>query len=117
MISLVFKFSMAFILSYFILSLNFSSRPLFYHLSELTGPVGDDVKSSITKSVKRSFKKSKELGKQLFNSSEPKFFDDAIQSQQSALRKSKGKKNAAHLIQEELQNEEKIILDQVIEKN
>tara|TARA_Y100000385_G_C12993829_1_gene594057 strand:+ start:52 stop:405 length:354 start_codon:yes stop_codon:yes gene_type:complete len=117
MIGMIFKFSIAFVLSYFILSMNFSNRPLFYHLSKLTGPVGEDIQQTIGKSVKRSFRKSKELGKQFLNSSEPKYLGDAIKSKQSAVRKKRYKASNSHLIQEELRREEKLQLDKVIDKN
>lgn len=117
MIGMIFKFSIAFVLSYFILSTNISNKPLFYHLTQLTGPVGDDIHNTIGKSVKRSYKKSKELGKQLFNSSEPKYFGDKIKSKQSAVRKKKFKAKNSHLIQEELRRDEKMQLDRLIDKN
>lgn len=117
MIGIFFKFSIAFVLSYFILSMNFSNKPLFYHLTKLTGPVGEDIQQTIGKSVKRSFRKSKELGKQFFNSSEPKYLGDAIKSKQSAIRKKSYRVKNSHLIQEELRRDEKIQLDKVINKD
>jgi hypothetical protein len=118
MISLIFKFSIAFVLSYFILSMNVSNRPLFYHLSKLTGPVGQDLQRSIGKSVDRSLRKTKELGTQFFKSSEPRFFDDKINSKQSSVKKRRSlKARNTHLIQEELRRDEKIQLDKVIESN
>ena len=118
MIGMIFKFSIAFVLSYFILSMNVSNRPLFYHLSNFTGPVGSDIQKSISKSVKSSIKKSKELGKQFINSSVPKYVDDSIKSKQSALRKDREKRvRNSHLIREELRRDEKIQLDKVIQKN
>ena len=114
---MIFKFSIAFVLSYFILSMNFSNKPLFYHLSKFTGPVGEDIQNTIGKSVNRSYKKTKELGKQLFNSSEPRIFDDAVKSKQSAIRKTQYNANNSHLIKEELRRDEKIQLDKLIDKN
>lgn len=116
MIGMIFKFSIAFVLSYFILSMNISNRPLFYHLSKFTGPVGQDLQKSIGKSVNRSLRKTKELGTQFFNSSEPRFFDDKVNSKQSSVKK-KYKARNTHLIQEELRRDEKIQLDKVIESN
>lgn len=117
MFGLIFKFSIAFVLSYFILSMNIANKPVFYHLSKLTGPVGQGIQQTIGKSVKRSFIKSKELGKQLFSSSEPKVFGDAVKSKQSAVRKKVYKARNSHLIKEELRRDEKIQLDRLIDKN
>lgn len=119
MLSMTIKFSIAFILSFIILSVPFSKRPLFYHLSKLTGPIGGDIKQSISKSVKRSVDKSQELGSQLFSNSEPpKIFDDRIKSKQSSiLKKRRNRIKNTHLIQEELHHNEKKDLDMLIDKN
>lgn len=116
MISMTVKFGIAFIISFVILSIPFSSKPLFYHLSKVTGPIGGDIKKSISKSVNRSMSKSKELGTQLFSNSEPpKVFDDRIKSKQSSILKKRRKRlqeaNHAH---EELRHSEVKALDNII---
>lgn len=118
MISMIFKFTIAFTLSYFLLSVNISGKPLFYQLSKFTGPVGDDIQKSISKSIKSSIRKSKELGEQFINSSVPKYVDDSIKSKQSSVKKSKQLRSKnTHLIREELRRDEKIELDKLIDKN
>jgi len=116
MFSLVIKFSIAFVVSFVILSIPFSSKPLFYHLTKVTGPIGGDIKKSISKSVNRSMTKSKELGTQLFTNSEPpKVFDDRIKSKQSSIlkkRRQRLKENShAH---EELRHSDVEALDKII---
>lgn len=112
-----FKFSISFILSYFILSMNVSNRPLFYHLNAITGPVGNDIQKSISKSFKNSVKKTKEIGQQFINSSIPKYLDDSIKSKQSAVKKEHIQKKNFHFIREDLRTDEKITLDKIIEKD
>lgn len=116
---MIFKFSIAFVLSYVLLSIPVSNRPLFYHLTKITGPIGGDIHKSISKSVKRSVSKTKDLGTQLFESSAPpKVFDDRVKRKQSAiLRKRRARINKANRIQEELHHSEKVQLDQLIDKN
>ena len=69
MISLLFKFSVAFILSFIILSFKFDHKPLFVHLTNLTGPLGSDVQKSLNKSVKRGLSKTQDFGKNLIKNS------------------------------------------------
>jgi hypothetical protein len=113
MITMFFKFSIAFVISFVILSFNYSGQPLFYHVTEFTGPIGSDVQNSLGKSVKRSFNKSKKIGNDLFKNADPKYFDDAINSQQSSLN---GKKSR-ELILEDIRKDEARKLDELIEKN
>lgn len=114
MISLIFKFTIAFSLSYLILSFNIGNKPIFYHLNGFTGPVGENIQNSLGKSVTTSLKKSKELGKQLFESSSPRVID-SIKSKQSSIKKSRY--SNSHLTQEDIDYEEKVNLDKLIEKN
>ena len=119
MISFVLKFSIAFVVSYILLSVPFSNRPLFYHLTKITGPIGGDIQKSISKSVKRSVSKTKDLGTQLFESSTPpKVFDDRVKRKQSSiLRNRRARIKNSNKIQEELHHSEKRKLDQLIDTN
>lgn len=109
MISLFLKSSVAFLISFLVLSFKFQNRPLFYHLSEITGPVGEEVQRSLGKSVERSISKSKGI----FNNAEPKYLDDTINSQQSSLNA----KNSKELILEEIKRDEARKLDELIKNN
>lgn len=119
MIGLVFKFSIAFVISYILLSVPFSNRPLFYHLTKITGPIGGDIQKSISKSVKRSVSKTKDLGTQLFESSTPpEVFDDRVKRKQSAiLRQRRERIKQAAKTQEEIHHADKAELDKLIDSN
>jgi hypothetical protein len=110
MISLIFKFSIAFIFSFVILSFKLNDRPLFYHLTEFTGPLGTDVQKSLGKSVKRSLSKTQELGKNLIRNADPKYIEDAINSQRSSV----GKNKTNDMILEDIRRDEVRKLDELI---
>jgi hypothetical protein len=122
MISLFFKFSIAFALSYFILTIPLNGRALFYHLSKMTGPVGSTVSKSIKSNFSRSINKTRDLGKQLFiNSNPPKdpIIKDKIKRKQAAIKKRRLhiRKQKDRMLQENMTNQEIKELDQVIEQN
>jgi hypothetical protein len=113
MISMFFKFSLAFVFSFVILSFKIDNRSIFYHVSEFTGPLGTEVQNSLGKSVKRSFSKTKKLGKGLFNNADPKYIKDSIKSQQSSLNS----KKENELILEDIRKDEVKKLDELIHQN
>jgi hypothetical protein len=113
MIAIVFKFSLAFTFSFIVLSFNINQKPIFYHISQITGPLGQDVQESFGRSVKRSIKKSKNIGKELFNNATPKYYDDQINSSQSSLNG----KIEDEMILEEIKRDEARKLDDLIKKN
>lgn len=113
MISLFFKFSVAFIFSFIILSFKIDNRPIFYHLTEFTGPLGTDVQKSFSKSMKRSLTKTQELGKNFIENADPKYVEDVINSQRSALSNTKEKE----LILEDIRKDEAKKLDELIHSN
>jgi hypothetical protein len=113
MIAMIFKFTLAFGFSFIILSFNVNQKPIFYHLSQVTGPLGQDVQESFGRSVKRSITKSKIISKGLFNNASPKYYDDQINSSQSSLH---GKIDN-EMILEEIKRDEARKLDDLIKKN
>lgn len=113
MFSMIIKFSIAFIASYVILSFQISHKPIFYHLSSLTGPLGGEIQSSLTKSAKRTYDKSKIIGESFFSNSEPKI-NDKINSSRSSK---KIQKKNDELILEEIRREEIQKLDELIQQN
>ena len=112
MISLLFKFSIAFIFSFIVLSFKVDNRPIFYHITEFTGPLGTDVQKSFGKSVKRSLSKTQELGKDFIKNADPRYIEDAIKSQRSSLRVNKD----SELILEDIRKDEARKLDELINK-
>ena len=113
MISFLFKFTLAFTVSFFILSFKVDHKPLFLHISEFTGPIGTEVQHSFGKSMKRSLKKTREIGKGFFKNADPKVFNDHINSQQSSLNSKRDKE----LILEDIRQDEARKLDELINKN
>ena len=105
MIKMFFKFTLSFAISFIVLSFNISEKPIFDHLSELTGPIGSDIQNSITKSFEHTYSKSKKL----FTNSVPNF-SDKVKSKKSGL-----KKKSDEL--EELKKDEIKKLDELIRKN
>lgn len=109
MFGFIFKFSLAFMVSFLILSFHLNNKPIFYHLSEITGPLGTEVQSSFGKSMKRGIDKSKKLGKEFLNNANPKYLDE-INSQQSSLNSH----DSEEMILEDIKKDEAKKLDELI---
>ena len=104
MIWFTIKFFCAFIVSFLLLSINVSKKPLFYHLKDLVGPLGSDISESVSRSFDRTVDKSSDLGKSLFDNSAPKGNSKALKAKRDK-------------IQEDIKASEQKRLDQVIEKD
>ena len=117
MVGIIFKCSIAFIVSFLVLSMPISKKPLFYHLSDITGPLGGEIKKSLSKSVGRSLKKTKELGSDLFTNSDPPKVLDKVKSKQSAILTERRKRiKQIGKSSEELRHAEQKALDNIINK-
>lgn len=112
MITLVLKGSVAFLLSFIVLSFQINQKTIFIHMTELLGPLGEDVQRSLTKSVKRGFKKSKNIGSDFFENAEPRYIDKVTSERSSEILK-KGKET----ILEEIKREERQKLDELIKND
>lgn len=124
MISMFFKFTLSFVISYIILTIPFSGKSLFYHINKMTGPIGISVSKSIKKNITKSVIKTKKIGKQLFINSNPPDdpeVHDQIKRKQAAIAKkrkaifslSSQRNERSH--QEELTHQEIEQLDKLIE--
>lgn len=82
MFKIIFKFSLTLIICFIILSFKINNKALFNHISDFSGPIGDDIQKSLAKSANHTLKKSKVL----FTNSTPKI-EDAIKSKKSSLKK------------------------------
>lgn len=111
MIMMVLKGSVAFILSFIILSFQVNQKPIFIYMTELLGPLGTEIQQSFSKSVKRGFKKSSKIGKDLFENADPGIIDTI-----SSERSSGAANRAKEMILEEIKKEEKRKLDEMINK-
>lgn len=117
MISFIFKFSITFIFSFVLLSFKFDNKSLFYHLSEIAGPLGVDVQESLGKSVKRSLSKTEEFGKNLIKNADPKYAPQLLEDEINSSRSALGHSREKELILEEIRKDEAKILDELIKKN
>ena len=104
-----FKFTVAFFISFVVLSFNINQKTIFDHMTEIAGPLGNDVQRSLNKSVNRSISKSKKI----FKNADPKLVNDSIRSSQSST--SSGKID--ELILEDIKRDEARKLDEMIKKN
>lgn len=111
MIGFLFKFTLSFIFCFVILSFQISNKPLFYHLSEFTGPIGNEVQQSIKKSVKRTYSKSKKISEDFLNNADPKYTDAVNSKRSSTGSKSHG------MVLEEINQKDVKKLDEIIKKN
>lgn len=122
MISMMFKFTISFVISYIILTMPFGGRSLFYHINKVTGPIGTDVSKSIKSNISNSFKKTQKIGKQLFINSnppnDPEVHDQIKRKQAAIVKKRKSFLDALKQesnVQEELTHKEVQQLDNLIE--
>ncbi len=111
MLGIIFKSTIAFVISFIVLSIPISNKPLFQHISGFTGPLGSDIKSSFSKSVDNTVKKTKQISNNLFSGS------DSVKSKQSAILKKRRQRIRQNgKTSEELHHSEKKALDNIINK-
>ncbi|MCT4642622.1 MAG: hypothetical protein N4A33_10045 [Bacteriovoracaceae bacterium] len=85
MIWFTIKFLITFLVSFLILSINIGKTPLFNHLYDVVGPLGNDIKQSVTKSIDRSVKKSSEITKKALSTKKPKPQEKILESEKKKL--------------------------------
>ena len=113
MISFILKSSIAFMISFIILSFQYNNRSLFSHLTNVFGPIGYEVQHAIGKSFSRSYKKSKELGQSMIKKSSPVFSQKVqkLKSSQSARIKKTREKAMESLEEDEIRKLDDLIKD------
>jgi len=119
-ISLILKTSMALTLSYIVFSFQISGKYVFDHVTDFTGPLGENIQSSLGMAANNTWDKSKEVGSQLFTNSKPKvekLFNDSKKSITRAVapKVQKAKKQVKEEFLEDLKQEEMSNLDKIIE--
>jgi hypothetical protein len=114
MITMIFKFSLAFILSYLILSVDISGKTIFEYLHSQIAPISRNIHNYVGGELKTSLQKSVDLGRKFFTSSAPPSVDVKPVNIKHRIKKSP---THSHLIQEELRKEDIEALDKIIEKN
>ena len=114
MITLIFKFSLAFILSYLILSVDISGKTIFEYLHSQIAPISRNIHNYVRGEFKTSLQKSVNLGRKIFTSSAP----PSVNIYPTNIRqRDKKSPTHRHLIQEEIRKEDVEALDKIIEKN
>lgn len=121
MIGILVKSTVAFCASYILLSFQFGGAYLFEHINNIAGPVGENIQKALGDSFSRSWDKTKEMGGQLINNSDPKqAVQDSVAKTQSAIEKTakpafKQVRRSAESYLEELRKEERDSLSKLIE--
>lgn len=105
MFGMIIKFTFSFVLCFIILSFTIDKKPIFYHITAFTGPVGADIQESLTKSFQTTYSKSKRL----FTNSVPNR-EDSVKSRKSGLKKKEKEI-------EDLKIDEQRKLDEIIKAN
>ncbi|MBC77440.1 MAG: hypothetical protein CME64_15660 [Halobacteriovoraceae bacterium] len=126
MIGIIFKSTIAFSVSYILLSFQINDAYIFDHLNRITGPVGTNIQMVLSDSASHTWDKTKTYGKQVFNNSRPQdleaTIEDTVDKTQSALKKRLPKaqrfvKESQESFLEELRKEEKDGLSKIIMEN
>lgn len=112
MLSLFLKSMIAFTISFVVLSFHIQNKPIFYHLTEIMGPLGTDIQHSIGKSVKRGIKKSSKMSQDFIKNNKPEY-QDYVDSKRSSGKINRSKE----VILEEIRRDEKRKLDELIKND
>lgn len=120
MISTLLKYSLTIGLSYIVLSFKYNDRYLFTHLTNLTGPLGQNIQRSLEDAFDSSWSKTKSYSKKLFTNSAPvvekKYYqtkNDIMKTIRPRVIKKKEKIEQEFL--DDLKKEEMNHLDSIIE--
>lgn len=122
MIGIIFKSTIAFCVSYIVLSFQFNNTYLFEHINSLTGPVGQNIQLALADGFAQTWSKTKEMSGQLFTNSEPEAIEDEVAKTQSSVKRvfapaAKKITKPMETYLEELRKEERDSLSQIIENN
>lgn len=120
MIWSILKSIFAFTISFLILSISFNGKTLFSHIYRFTGPLGQEIKETISNGASRTFDRTKDYSKELFLSSEPKGDVNALKNKRAEILKQKilrDKRKRDMLVREEITHEDTQKLNLLIEKS
>lgn len=118
MIWSVAKFSFMFCISFFILSVSINEKTVFDHIYSFTGPIGQELKDTLSNGFNRTTGKIKESTTDLFFSSGNEINKKSSNNKNQALKKQilKEKRNRDQNIREDISPEEAKILSEMIDK-
>lgn len=115
------KSILAFCFSFFILTAQYQDRYLFDYLTEIVGPIGANVQTSVANSAQEGISQVKDYTKKLFINSEPKMAQDQenkVKKIKDAIKtKASSSVKATQDYLDDLKDDERHHLSEIIEKN
>jgi hypothetical protein len=111
------KFSIAFSLSYLLLTVPFAGKQLFWHLYDITGPIGGKVKTSLSKNIEKSYEKTKNLGQQFFKNSNPRMIVAPLNEKHKKILKERNRYKKDMYIREDIRHDDSQALNNIIKKS
>lgn len=122
MIGTILKYSLTIGLSYIVLSFKYNDKYIFTYLTELTGPLGQNIQYSLEDAFDNSWSKTKTYGKKLFTNSAPVVEKKYYQTRKEILKTIKPKvEKKKELVEQQflddLKKEEMSHLDSIIEQD
>ena len=122
MIKTFLKYSLTIGLSYIVLSFKYNDKYLFDYLTNLTGPLGQNIQRSLEEAFDTSWDKTKSYSKQLFTNSAP-IIKEKYQSTRNHIHKEiaptikKKKQKIEQNFLDDLKEEEMNHLDSIIDSD
>jgi hypothetical protein len=115
-----FKFSIYFILSFLILSVPISDRPIFFYLYEKVSPYSQTFFNSLKKEAAEGIKQGKQIGKNLFEV-DPKVLNKKLESPPPVENAQNNSENTELEEKEEsspdaITDEERALIEKVLKK-
>lgn len=120
MIWSILKSVFAFTISFLILSISIDGKTLFSHIYRFTGPLGQEIKETISNGASRTIDRTKKYSQDLFLSSEPKGDSSALKNKRAEILKQKilrDKRRRDMHVREEINHEDTQKLNSLIEKS
>lgn len=94
------KFTIAFVISFFILSVPVNNRSIYSHLSRYTSSYTDNLFKTVNRHITSSIRETKKLGRKLFSNANPETVDtlESIRSSNKKINRTVhiNKMNNAH---------------------
>jgi hypothetical protein len=110
------KFTLAFSLSYFLMTIPISGKQVFWHLYDITGPIGGKVTKELRTNINQSYEKTKKLGRQFFENSQPRSVAP-INAKHKKIIQERRKRRADSSHQDTIYEVESKAMDELIKEN
>jgi hypothetical protein len=116
-ITMAVKFSISFAISYFLLTIPVGKKQIFWHLYDITGPIGGKITKSVRKNIESSYNKTKNLGKQFFDNAQPRAALQPLNRKHKRIIEERRKRQSDRFIREEIHHKDTQALNNLIEKS